>query len=145
MGGDTMAIKYWVGAKAIIYNTKLHKILAVKRGFDDTSAGVWENPGGKKEVGEDIIDALKREVLEETGVEVNEYRYLYSSGINEERNPFFIEGYFVPTEKEDIELSFEHIEYKWLSVDEYLNIVDAGIRRDFKRANVLEIIKKYEK
>ncbi len=58
-----MAIKYWVGAKAFVYNTKLRKFLVIKRAYGDTSASIWENPGGKKEVGEHIVDTLKREVF----------------------------------------------------------------------------------
>ena len=139
-----MAIKYWVGAKAIIYNTNLKKFLDVKRSLDDTSAGFWENPGGKKELGETMEEALKREIFEETGIVVEEYKFLYATAINEDRNPFLIMGYFVPTTKEDIELSFEHIEYKWATVDEYLSLVDRGIKHDFMNSDVLELIKKYE-
>ena len=138
-----MAIKYWVGTKAIVYNTKLKKLLVVKRAYDDTSAGFWENPGGKKEVGEDIIETLKREILEETGIEVENYKFLYTSTINEERNPFFLLGFLVLTTKDDIELSFEHIEYKWATVEEYLSLVDRGIRKDFRDANVEELLKEY--
>lgn len=139
-----MAIKYWVGAKAIVYNVNLKKFLVMKRSLDDTSAGFWENPGGKKELGETMEEALKREVLEETGIEVEDYVFLYATAINEDRNPFLIMGYFVPTTKEDIELSFEHTEYKWATVDEYLSLVDRGIKHDFINSNVLELVKKYE-
>lgn len=139
-----MAIKYWVGAKAIVYNTKLKKLLLMKRSYYDTSAGMWENPGGKKEVGETMEETLRREVFEETGIEVKEYRQLYITTINEERNPFVIIGYFVTTEKEELDLSFEHVEYKWVSVDEYLGLVDRGIKKDFIDSNVKDIIKEYE-
>lgn len=139
-----MAIKYWVGAKAIVYNTKLKRLLVMKRSYDDTSAGFWENPGGKKEVGETIEETLKREILEETGIEVNYYKLLYATAINEERNPFMIMGFFITTDKEDIQLSFEHIEYKWATIDEYLSLVDKGIQHDFKNAHVEELIKSLE-
>jgi 8-oxo-dGTP diphosphatase len=33
-------------------------------------AGYWEFPGGKVEEGEDILDALKREFMEELGVQI---------------------------------------------------------------------------
>ena len=39
----------------------------VKRGREP-SAGLWTVPGGRVEAGEYLTDALKREVLEETGV-----------------------------------------------------------------------------
>ena len=138
-----MAIKYWVGAKAFVYNTKLKKFLVIKRSQGDTSAGMWENPGGKKEVGEDIADALKRELLEETGIEVTNYKLLYATAINEERNPFMIIGFLVTTEKEDIELSYEHVEYKWVDVDELMSLVDRGMQKDFKDAKIEELVKQY--
>jgi len=139
-----MAIKYWVGAKAFVYNTKLKKFLVLKRSYGDTSAGMWENPGGKKEINEDIVDTLKREILEETGIEVNDYKLLYATAINEERNPFMIIGFLITTTKEDIEMSYEHIEYKWATVDEFLSLVDRGIKKDFKNAKIEELIKEYD-
>ena len=45
------------------------KILATQRGHGDFKDG-WEFPGGKIEVGEKPEDALKREILEELGAEV---------------------------------------------------------------------------
>lgn len=139
-----MAIKYWVGAKAFVYNTKLNKLLVMQRAYGDTSAGMWENPGGKKEIGEDIRDTLKREILEETGIIVEDYRMLYATAINEEKNPFMIIGFFVATDKEEIEMSIEHVKYRWVDVEDYLSLVDRGIKKDFKDAKIEEIIKEYE-
>lgn len=46
------------------------KILLVKRG-SEPGLGLWSIPGGSIEPGETTEEALKREVLEETGIEIN--------------------------------------------------------------------------
>ena len=139
-----MAIKYYVGAKAFVYNTKLKKFLTIKRSYTDTSAGMWENPGGKKEINEDIRDTLKREVLEETGIVVEKYRLLYATTINEERNPFMIIGFLVLTEQENVELSYEHVEYRWVTKDELFELIDRGMKKDFIESDIENIVKEYE-
>jgi 8-oxo-dGTP diphosphatase len=54
-----------VGAIAI----NAGKILLIRRGHAP-SAGLWSLPGGRVERGESDADALRREVIEETGLEV---------------------------------------------------------------------------
>lgn len=47
------------------------KILLVKRSAHDANnPGLWEVPGGKLDNGQNLLDALKREVAEETGLDV---------------------------------------------------------------------------
>jgi 8-oxo-dGTP diphosphatase len=46
------------------------KVLVAKRKRGDRFEGLWEFPGGKVEPGESPEDSLKRELLEELGVEV---------------------------------------------------------------------------
>lgn len=54
-----------VGVRGICYDPESHRVLLVKHTYADE----WALPGGGVEVGEAAIDALKRELSEETGLE----------------------------------------------------------------------------
>jgi 8-oxo-dGTP diphosphatase len=54
---------------AIIFNAE-RKILIAQRQSHQEKGGMWEFPGGKVEAGETAFAALKREILEEIGIEV---------------------------------------------------------------------------
>ncbi len=70
-------IYQWVAAKAVVI--KDGKILMGKR-LDETDYGLFELPGGKMERGETIEECFKREVLEETGLEVQPINLTGSEG-----------------------------------------------------------------
>ncbi|HMD47585.1 MAG TPA: NUDIX hydrolase, partial [Bryobacteraceae bacterium] len=57
----------FLGVGALIFEAS--KILLVERGKEPLK-GYWSLPGGILETGERLEDALRREVLEETGLEV---------------------------------------------------------------------------
>lgn len=46
------------------------RVLAQQRAYPAEAAGLWEFPGGRVEPGESEVDALRRECLEELGIEV---------------------------------------------------------------------------
>ena len=50
-------------------------ILATQRGYGEFE-GLWEFPGGKIEAGETSVDALKREIKEELGVDIEVLDYI---------------------------------------------------------------------
>lgn len=56
-------------AAAVVVNPD-NKILIAKRADDAHQGGLWEFPGGKVEPGESVEQALARELLEETGIQV---------------------------------------------------------------------------
>lgn len=56
-------------AVAVIKNTS-NEVLISLRPDDVHQGGFWEFPGGKVEEGESVLDALKREIFEELGIEV---------------------------------------------------------------------------
>ena len=47
-----------------------NRILIAQRPFEKFLGGLWELPGGKREPGETLEEACEREVLEETGLNV---------------------------------------------------------------------------
>ena len=52
------------------------KILLARKRPDKPLGGFWEFPGGKIEANEEPINALKRELLEELGLEIINIHYL---------------------------------------------------------------------
>lgn len=57
-----------VGVGAIVFDPT-GRVLLVRRGRPP-KAGLWSVPGGRLEVGESLAECCRREVLEETGIEV---------------------------------------------------------------------------
>tara|TARA_B100000686_G_C16681265_1_gene912092 strand:+ start:886 stop:1323 length:438 start_codon:yes stop_codon:yes gene_type:complete len=59
----------YVGVGVIVFRD--HKVLLVKRN-KEPNKGHWSIPGGRQMLGETAAEAAKRELLEETGVEVDQ-------------------------------------------------------------------------
>ena len=60
---------------AVIYDDQ-RRVLVTQRPAGKALAGLWEFPGGKLEAGESPEDALRRELREELGIEVQQCRPL---------------------------------------------------------------------
>ena len=74
------------------------KYLVTKRSMDkEWAPGAWEIPGGGVRAGESSEDAVKREILEETGIDVNGakggYEFTYKRVNPEEKNNYFVDVY----------------------------------------------------
>jgi 8-oxo-dGTP diphosphatase len=95
-------------------------------------SGKWELPGGRigKKPGEDRFQAAEREILEELGIELGEGMDVVREEIEEENDVnVHILLYTQGEWKEEITLSDEHTEYRWVSPAEYLELdwhADAG-------------------
>jgi 8-oxo-dGTP diphosphatase len=62
------------GVGGILFNGRGEVLMLLRR--RPPEAGSWEKPGGKVEPGETVESALKREFLEETGLEVEVVKLL---------------------------------------------------------------------
>lgn len=68
--------------EAIIENEE-HEILCALRSPNMTMPNMWEFPGGKVEVNEDIYSALEREIEEELGCRIVTTGEVYNENIHE--------------------------------------------------------------
>jgi len=105
------------GAHAIILNSDGH-VLLLKRIYGDKG---WGLPGGSIEPGETIHQALYRECREEIGIEVQDAvltGFYYHSKQNAQVAIFRCS---IP-KGEEIKLSSEHSEYKWMHISELSEI-----------------------
>ena len=58
-------------AAGVIYNPQ-GQILIAKRAANQPQGGLWEFPGGKVEAAESVVDALRRELAEELGIQIED-------------------------------------------------------------------------
>lgn len=112
--------------------TDKDKILCVQRGCGkyDYISYKFEFPGGKVEPGENGKETLRRELIEEMKLDIKIEDMEHFLEIYHEYPDFKVrmEAYICPVENPKFEL-MEHIEGKWLRVDELLNLdwVEADI------------------
>lgn len=85
-------------------------------------SGKWGIPAGKVEYGEKTEDALKREMREETGLEVGEIQFLKVQELINEKD-FWKETHFVSVnyvcraKSEGVILNHEAEEYAWVGLE----------------------------
>ena len=65
-----------VGIGAVIVNDEGKYLLTKRGGKAKNEKGKWEVPGGGIEFGENMHDAIKREVMEELGIEIEIFDHL---------------------------------------------------------------------
>lgn len=98
----------------------------------------WNNkyviPGGHIELGEKIEDALKREVMEETGLSINDIKFLglqefiNSESFTEDKH-FISLDFLCRTEQTQVHLNNEADEYVWVNINNVLEYDLGGYTR----------------
>ena len=112
---------------AIIENTN-GEILLAKRSPHKAYPDLWEDVGGGVESKEHPEHALLREIKEETGITDIEIIkpltifHFFHNGLKDEDNEIIGISYWCKTNSDEVTLSDEHCEYKWLTHEEAINL-----------------------
>ena len=109
------------------------KYLLIQRSESSNNfKGLWETPGGKIDQGESFEEALVREIQEETGLTVVFDGVAGAVDIDIPTKPdlkvavLYMKAH---TDSDDVKISDEHQDYKWLSISEFPKNVTPALQK----------------
>ncbi len=102
------------------------KFLLLRRQPDKANGNTWGLPAGKADPGESMLQALLREVQEETSLQLSEESITYFDSLYVRDGDFDIEWHMYATTHEAqpiVQINpKEHSEYKWVTPEESLSM-----------------------
>jgi 8-oxo-dGTP diphosphatase len=134
-----------VSVDIIVFGKKSGKtqVLLIKR-KNEPFKGMWALPGGYVNADESLLDAAKRELKEETGVDLNNLDQLYTFG-DPDRHPLkrVISVAYTTVVDQDqvhIQASDDAEDARWYSIEELPNLafdhremIDFAMQRSIKK------------
>lgn len=103
---------FLVGGKALVQ--KEDKILVLQRSEKSGRGGEWSFPGG-------AVEGVEREINEELMIKVKNTKP-FTVRTYLEKKPTIIIGYVCDYESGEIDLNWEHDDFKWLTPSETLEL-----------------------
>lgn len=122
-----------------------NKFLALRNNPEDLSHGgdFWFTITGSIKKGETEVEAIKREVKEETNLVVTEIFDLNWGSIYSWQNEDHQEkNYIALVDKGDIVLSKEHEGFEWLELEDFVNRIKWGLDKSELMAVLSKAIRK---
>jgi len=124
---------FFLSVKVMIRNKEDSYLVLKRSPHSKANAGKWEMPGGKIDPGETFEEALLREVVEETSLEITlEHAVgMAETELSEKKIVYLIlEGCLASGE---VSLSSEHTEYAWVERSKLPEVDMAEYFRPFIR------------
>ncbi|NTW22179.1 NUDIX domain-containing protein [Candidatus Falkowbacteria bacterium] len=120
--------RFLVATGAIIENAATGKILLLKRSDEkDFSPGIWEYVTGRLHQFEEPEVGLRREVMEETGADIEIIKpisiFHIFRGERIAENELVGIMYWCKTNTDDIRISEEHSDWRWVTPEEAREMV----------------------
>lgn len=108
-----------VGVKIILKNKEGKYLVILRSAVKYPEAGAkWEIAGGRIDPGTVLLENLKREVKEETGLEIISEPKLVTAQDIITHNKHIVRLTYLGLADGEVKLSDEHTDYKWLSLEE---------------------------
>jgi len=130
---------YIISVYAVLRNEKSEILLLRRSENSHSNPGKWDLPGGKLNRREPLEEAAVREVWEETGISIvpgDIAGYVTFELPDKKVIAIVYDGGYVIA---DVKLSYEHLEYSWISLDAILEMDTLpAYFRDFFRRFIME-------
>lgn len=106
-----------LSVKVLIFNDS-DELLVLQRSDKTSHPHGWDYAGGGVDKGESPDDAARREILEETGLSINEVSIFSTYHGHSRGHEYVMLGYTAYTSTSEVALSWEHEAYRWVSLEE---------------------------
>ncbi len=124
-----MHMELQVGVKALLKN-KDGKYLLLLRSRDKYKdvMGEWDIVGGRIDPGSPLIENLKREIKEETGLDlIDEPKLIYAQDILRVPGRHVVRLTYTANIEGEPKIDEEHREYKWFTLEELKNMENLDV------------------
>lgn len=126
-------LRSYIAVKALIKNKDFFLVLKTTNSDQNNNLSGWETPGGRLEIGEEIIDGLKREIKEETGliVKILFPFNAFSANVGREDSIIGI-NYLAEYSGGEVKINTdEHSDYRWINMSDIRKLKDSiGLQKE---------------
>lgn len=112
----------------VFHPDKNELFLALKRSSDSFQRpNDWDLAGGNVLFGQLHEDSLRKEIFEETNLEVGNFVpvQIVTTYDSEKEIYYIFTGFHCQAENSDVKISAEHCEYRWVTKEKFLDLTPA--------------------
>ncbi|MEM9336998.1 MAG: NUDIX domain-containing protein [Patescibacteria group bacterium] len=128
----------YLAQKTFVFRADGKFLTLLRSDISLTRPGAWDLPGGAYEQGDTPKESAQREIVEETGITITEIKPLDVRGHKNSVGEYVITiAYRTQTASEDVTLSSEHTDYRWVTPEEFLTLESSAKWQSIVRDNLL--------